>query len=106
MSVRKQADHDETAGTAPPREHVAGTRTGRFNLALAAAMAFVVIILVFILENLQSVKVSFFGADWRIPLGVDLLLAAVLGGLIMFFAGSLRVMQLRRAARGRASTPR
>ena len=84
-------------GVGPAR--VGGTRTAHAWVALAAGMFFLVVVLVFILENLHSVKVHFFGATWDIPLAVDLLLAAVLGALVMFAAGSLRILQLRRAAR-------
>jgi hypothetical protein len=34
----------------------------------------------------------FFRAGWRAPLAVDRLLAAVLGGLIVFAAGSVRIL--------------
>jgi uncharacterized integral membrane protein len=69
---------------------------------MAAGLVFLVVVLVFILENLQDVKVSFFGAHWTIPLGVDLLLAAVLGGLVVFTAGAIRLLDVRRSARRRA----
>ncbi|HET6965060.1 MAG TPA: lipopolysaccharide assembly protein LapA domain-containing protein [Acidimicrobiales bacterium] len=87
-------------------EGVAGTRTSHTWVALAAGLFFLIVVLVFILQNLKSVKAHFFWATWSIPLAVDLLLAAVLGALIMFTAGSLRIVQLRRATRrGRASGP-
>lgn len=87
------------SATRPPR--VAGTRTSHTWVALAAGLFFLIVVLVFILQNLKSVKAHFFWATWSIPLAVDLLLAAVLGALIMFTAGSLRIVQLRRAARRR-----
>jgi uncharacterized integral membrane protein len=62
-------------------------------------MVLLVVLLVFILQNLQKVKVSFFAVHWRAPLAVDLLFATVLGGLIVFAAGSIRILQLRRLAR-------
>lgn len=62
-------------------------------------MILLVILLVFILQNLQEVKVSFFTVHWRAPLAVDLLFATVLGGLVVFTAGSVRILQLRRIAR-------
>jgi uncharacterized integral membrane protein len=65
-------------------------------------MALVVVVLVFILQNLKTVRVSFFTADWRIPLALDLLLAAVLGGLIVLAVISFRNFQRRLAARRRA----
>jgi uncharacterized integral membrane protein len=68
-------------------------------------MALVVVVLVFILQNLKTVRVSFFTVDWRIPLALDLLFAAVLGGLIMLAVISLRNFQRRRAARRQARRP-
>ena len=81
----------------PPK--VGRTRTSTTWGVLASGLVFLVVILVFILENLRTVRVHFFGATWSIPLGVDLLLAAVLGGLVMCTAGAARILQLRRVAR-------
>ncbi|GEM_PF-2747638 len=75
------------------------TRASALWAALAAGMVLLVVVLVFILENLQQVRVSFFTVHWDIPLGIDLLLAAVLGGLVVFSAGAVRLFQLRRQAR-------
>lgn len=57
------------------------------------------IVLVFILENLHATDATFFGAHWRIPLGLDLLLAALLGALAVFVFGAARTFQLRLLAR-------
>ncbi|MGC8626620.1 MAG: lipopolysaccharide assembly protein LapA domain-containing protein [Acidimicrobiales bacterium] len=78
------------------------TRASAVWAAMAAGLVLLVVVLVFILENLQEVRVSFFAAHWRIPLGVDLLLAAVLGGLVVFSAGAVRLFQLRLHARRQA----
>jgi Lipopolysaccharide assembly protein A domain len=56
-------------------------------------------LLVFILENGHTVAVSFFGADGHLPLGVALLLAAVLGVLLVAIRGTARIVQLRITAR-------
>ena len=85
-----------------PEAVIPATRTAATWFRLAAVMIMVVGILAFILQNLQSVKVSFLSLHWRIPLGMDLLFAAVLGGLIVFAAASLRILQLRRLARRHA----
>jgi uncharacterized integral membrane protein len=58
-----------------------------------------IVVLVFILQNLKTVRVHFFWADWSVPLAVNLLLAAVLGGLIVAGVGAMRILELRRAAR-------
>jgi uncharacterized integral membrane protein len=66
---------------------------------LVAVTVPVVVVLVFILQNLKTVRVSFFTVDWTIPLAVDLLFAAVLGGLIVLAVIALRNFQRRRMAR-------
>ena len=57
------------------------------------------LLLVFILENGQQVNIGYFGAHGHLPLGVALLLAAVLGILLVVIPGAGRMMQLRRTAR-------
>lgn len=96
------ATTDPTGGPAPggqPRQTVGGTRASHAWAALSAGMVLLVILLVFILQNLKSVRVNFLWATWSIPLAVDLLLATVLGGLVMFTVGAARIIQLRRMAR-------
>ena len=73
------------------------TRTSHTWVAVSTGLFFLVVLLVFILQNLHSVKAHFFWATWTIPLAVDLLLATVLGGLVVFTVGFLRIVQLRRA---------
>jgi uncharacterized integral membrane protein len=57
--------------------------------------------LIFVLQNLQRSEVSFFGLSGDAPLGLALLGAALLGGLVVFCLGSVRILQLRKLARGR-----
>ena len=52
-------------------------------------------LLAFIIQNGQSVKVSIFTANVKMPLGVALLLAAVGGVLLAGIVASLRIWQLR-----------
>ncbi|HET9060977.1 MAG TPA: lipopolysaccharide assembly protein LapA domain-containing protein [Acidimicrobiales bacterium] len=85
-----------TPSTANGRGH---TRTSATWTAVAAALVFLVIVVVFLLENLQRVRVTFFGAHWSVPLAVDLLLAVVLGGLIVFCVGAVRILQVRLQSR-------
>jgi uncharacterized integral membrane protein len=81
---------------------IPSTRTKTAWASVSVALILLVVVLVFILQNLKTVRVSFFTVEWKIPLALDLLLAAVLGGLIVLTAGSLRILQLRRLARRRA----
>jgi uncharacterized integral membrane protein len=84
---------------------LAGTRTAATWAAVAAGLFFLIVVLVFILQNLRSVRVHFFWATWSVPLAVDLLLATVLGGLVVFTVGALRILELRRAARQAGGSP-
>jgi hypothetical protein len=58
-----------------------------------------VLLLVFVLQNKKSVKVSFFTANGHLPLGVALLFAVVGGVLLAAGAGSLRILQIRHRLR-------
>lgn len=98
QSSEGRPDEGRTSQGGRPGDRAA-TRGASSWLAVAAGMILLVILLVFILQNLQEVKVSFFTVHWRAPLAVDLLFATVLGGLVVFTAGSVRIIQLRRIAR-------
>ena len=64
-----------------------------------AGAVILLLLLIFILENTQSVTISFLGADGDVPLGVALLLAAVGGALVVGLVGIARVVQLRKRAK-------
>jgi uncharacterized integral membrane protein len=75
------------------------TRTARAHNALIAGAIVLILLLVFILENTQRVKISYFGAGFHMPLGVALLLAAIGGALLVGIVGTARILQLRRRVR-------
>ncbi|HEY6468959.1 MAG TPA: DUF1049 domain-containing protein [Candidatus Dormibacteraeota bacterium] len=75
------------------------TRTGVAWWALGFSLLLLVVVLIFVLQNLTNATTSFFGLKWTIPLGLDLLLAALLGGVIAFLLGAARMLQIRRVAR-------
>jgi uncharacterized integral membrane protein len=54
-----------------------------------------VLVLVFILQNTRSVKVSYFTLAGSMPLGIALLLATIGGLLLAGGIASLRIWQLR-----------
>jgi uncharacterized integral membrane protein len=74
------------------------TRTGRLWAALVPALVFLVLLIVFIAENGQSVEVKFFGANGHISLALALLISAVAGAVLVLLIGSVRIVQLRVAA--------
>jgi lipopolysaccharide assembly protein A len=77
----------------------ARTRVSAAWVGIVAAGIVLVLLLIFILQNTQSVRVTFFTLHGRTPLGVALLLAAVGGLLVAGLVGTLRILQLRRRAR-------
>jgi lipopolysaccharide assembly protein A len=77
------------------------TRTGAAFKALIAGAIVLILLLVFILENTQSVKIRYFGASGNLPLGVALLIAAVGGALLVGIVGVARILQLRRHVKRR-----
>ncbi len=58
-----------------------------------------IFLLVFILQNPDSVRITFLWFGGSLPIGVALLLAAIAGLLLVAIPGGVRMMQLRRAAR-------
>jgi uncharacterized integral membrane protein len=83
-------------GTAPA---VRRSRTGGLWVGLILSALVLLLLLVFILQNGEPVQISFFAFQGVLPTGVALLLAAIAGMLLVAIPGSLRILQLRRAAR-------
>ena len=82
-----------------PQHRIERTRAGGLWVALAAATLVLLFLLIFILQNSQQVRVSFFGADGQLPLGVAMLLSAVAAALLVVLVGAARIVQLRLVAR-------
>lgn len=92
--------HGDEPRTPPGRTHVPErTRTGGLWVAVGAATVVLLLLLIFILQNGSRVQINLFGANPDLPLGVALLLAAVLGALLVVLVGAARVVQLRHTAR-------
>jgi uncharacterized integral membrane protein len=92
------------AGAQPARAagRLARTRSnGNYKPVLAGAVV-LALLLIFIFENTQRVKVSYLGESGHLPLGVALLLAAVAGVLMLGIAVLVRRVQQRRSARRRS----
>ncbi|MFD3811203.1 lipopolysaccharide assembly protein LapA domain-containing protein [Rhodococcus sp. NPDC058639] len=80
------------------RKGIRHTRTGALWIALLAGILILLLLLVFILQNLDSITLELFGWDFSLPLGVALLFAAIAGAVIVALTGGLRILQLRHAA--------
>ncbi|MEE2853523.1 MAG: lipopolysaccharide assembly protein LapA domain-containing protein [Actinomycetota bacterium] len=75
------------------------TRAGALWSSLVAGFVILILLLIFITQNTSPTDFKFLGWHWSLPLGVAILLAAVVGGLITVAAGTARILQLRRAAK-------
>ncbi len=91
-----------TPGTAPVRR----SRSGGLWVGLILSALVLLFLLVFILQNDAPVQIAFFALEGTLPVGVALLLAAIAGILLVAIPGSIRILQLRRAARRRARSER
>jgi uncharacterized integral membrane protein len=77
------------------------TRLSGAWTAIVIGLVALVVILVFILQNQQSVEIKFLMFEGNLPLAVALLFALILGAVIVFAFGAARILQLRMVA-GRA----
>ncbi len=75
------------------------TRAGALWASLIMGFLVLILLLIFVTQNLDPVKLSFLGWQWTTPLGVGMLVAAIGGGLITFAVGTARIVRLRRAAK-------
>jgi lipopolysaccharide assembly protein A len=91
-----------TPDAVPGLEAYPGERRTRLSGAWTALVIGVValaLILVFIVQNLQSVELSFLVFHGHLPLAVALLFAVILGAIIVLAFGGARITQLRMVAR-------
>lgn len=99
-------DHESTPQTeaAPAREPrgkdpLRTSRTSSMWFGIVGFGVVLVLLAIFILQNTQSIRLSFLGWRWHIPLAVALLAATAGGILATAIAGTLRILQLRRRVR-------
>ena len=86
----------------PPGEPYPGEHRSRLSgawTALAIGVVALLVILVFILQNLQSVELHFLTFHGQLPLAISLLFAVILGAVIVLAFGGARILQLRLVAR-------
>jgi len=86
-------------GVEPSAPVTERTRLSATWKAIAAVLILMVLLLVFILLNLQRVEVNFYGSHAQVPLAIALLLAVVLGAVLVFTIGTARILQVRARAR-------
>jgi uncharacterized integral membrane protein len=85
----------DRGGARPGKDPLRGSRVSGVWIAVVALVVLLVLLAVFILQNTQSVQISFLGWGGHAPLAAALLIATAFGLLIAVAAGSLRILQLR-----------
>jgi uncharacterized integral membrane protein len=78
----------------PPR-----TVAGSTWVLACIAVLILIVLVVFIAQNTESVRVSLFGFHGRFPLAVALLAAVAAGCVLTLGLGTTRILQLRRIVR-------
>ena len=71
------------------------TRAGMVWVSTVAALVLLVLLIAFIVQNQDDVRVRFFTLEGTISLGMALFIAAVGGGVLVAVAGAVRIIQLR-----------
>ena len=89
----------DTKPQMPPNEASKFTRAGALWTALALGFLVLILLLVFIMQNTDTTTIHMFGWAWQLSVGIAVLLAAIAGRLLTFLVGSVRIIQLRRAAK-------
>lgn len=93
------ADATDAAEAPTPKDDhpsVVGSVAGSTWVGLSIGAVTLVLLLVFILQNQDSVRLQMFVWEWNFPIGVGMLIAAIAGALVMASVGAVRIIQLRR----------
>jgi uncharacterized integral membrane protein len=88
----------------PPAPQAAGralqqTWLGGMRTTLIAALAALIVAVIFIIQNVHAANISFLGIHLVLPLAGALLLAAIVGSLLTVAAGPARIARLRQIMR-------
>lgn len=96
------------AGTPAPGFDTKGrvrlTRISGVWVGLITAAVFLILLVIFIAQNLNKVSIHFLGFNGHLSLGLTILIAAIIGLVIAAVPGSIRILQLRQALK--SNTPR
>ncbi len=97
---------DATGGGAPAEDPMRVTRSGVMWTATVLALVLLVLLIIFIAQNTNTVDLQYFGLKGTVQLGLALFVAAVGGGIVVAIAGAARIVQLRSIARKGKATPK
>lgn len=94
------------APTHPPTQGVAGfddrghVKRGRIStlwIALIAVAVVLILLIVFIAQNLKKASIHFLGLSGHMPIGLLVLISAIIGVLLAAVPGTIRILQLRKS---------
>ncbi|MCU4184275.1 lipopolysaccharide assembly protein LapA domain-containing protein [Acidiferrimicrobium sp. IK] len=71
------------------------TRTSAAYVGVSVGLVVLVLVIIFIAQNLRDATVHFLGASFKMPIGLLVLASAVAGGIIVLLVSAARVAQLR-----------
>jgi uncharacterized integral membrane protein len=84
------------------RGRVRRTRISGVWIGLVAAGVFLILLIIFIAQNLNDAPIHFLGLSGQVSIGLALLLAGVCGLIIAAVPASARIWQLRKALKKNA----
>ena len=102
--VRPGAEEVTPVLPAPAHTKPARGRPTRISgtwVAVVAGLVVLTLLLVFILQNLDTATVRFFGMEGSLPLAIAMLFSALGGAALVALIGGARILQLRKQARRR-----
>lgn len=91
-----RAEPTAPASAARGSDPLRGSRTSGLWVGLVLISVLLILLIIFIAQNTDAVRIQFLGWEGDAPLAVALLAATVAGLIIATIAGSLRILQLRR----------
>jgi uncharacterized integral membrane protein len=86
-------------------KHPAVTRAGMAWVSPVTALALLILLIAFIVQNQDNVRVRFFALEGTISPGMALFIAAVGGGVLVAVAAAVRIIQLRSLSGQGRTTP-
>jgi len=78
----------------PETDPRSGGKTAGLWISLILGAIVLILLLIFIIQNNVPTHFEYFTAQFQLPLGVAMLLAAIAGALIMALVGSVRMFQM------------
>lgn len=92
--------NDEAPAPAGPRpDPLRQSVLSRTWIGISSFAVVLLLITDFVVQNTNSVRVSFLFWHWHVPLAVALMVAVAGGILVTSLAGTVRILQLRRRVR-------